>query len=174
MYELSGPPFKADKKNADFVVDGAGERVRLMGASRQILLEIATDPRWEGTQVAYVSRTEHPKWAAACLQLFQISSGLSMHAVGRQQEIYPGGKKTHFRRIHERTGVAYEEMLFFDNESWNITDVAPLGVCSVYTPRGMTAEAWAQGLAAFGAATEARAAGKEPKLQIGNVRGRGW
>lgn len=95
-----------------------------------------------------------------------------MHDVATQQEIYPGGKKTHFRRIHERTGIPYEDMVFFDNEGWNVTDVAQLGVCSVYTPQGMNQAVWQQGLAAFQAAAEARAAGKEPQLAIGSVKGR--
>ena len=174
MYELSGPPFRVDKKNPQYLTDRAGERIKLMGASRAILKELATEERWRGTAVAYVSRTEHPQWAGTCLNLFQIDENLSMHDIGQQQEIYPGGKTTHFRRIHERTGIAYEHMLFFDNESWNILDVAPLGVCSVYTPRGMTEEVWATGLQAFAAAAEAREKGKEPKLTIGCDRRRGW
>jgi magnesium-dependent phosphatase 1 len=116
MYELAGPPFRVDKRDAECLVDGAGERIKLMGASRSILAELATDPRWRDVQVAYVSRTEHPQWAAACLKLFTVGDGVTLHALAAQQEIYPGGKKTHFRRIHERTGISYDDMLFFDNE----------------------------------------------------------
>ena len=88
----------------------------LLGESRAILAELATEEKWAGTAVAYVSRTEHPRWAAACLRLFQVAPGLSMHDVGAEQEIYPGGKQKHFTRIAERTGLAFESMLFFDNE----------------------------------------------------------
>lgn len=134
----------------------------------------ATDEKWRETSVAYVSRTEHPKWAASCLNLFTITEGISMHDIGQEQEIYPGSKTRHFRRIQERTGIEYSEMLFFDNESWNITDVAPMGVCSVHTPRGMTAEVWKTGLEAFEAAAEARKQGEMPKLAIRNSKKGGF
>ena len=176
MYELYGPPFKVDKKDPNYLVDGSGERIKLMGSSRDILKELATDEKWRNTTVAYVSRTEHPKWAASCLNLFKITEDITMHEVGLEQEIYPGSKTRHFRRIQERTGIEYEEMLFFDNESWNITDVAPMGVVSVHTPRGMTSEVWKEGLEAFVAAVEARKRGEKPKLAIKSSSrgGYGW
>jgi magnesium-dependent phosphatase 1 len=40
-------------------------------------------------------------------------------------------------------------MLFFDNESGNIRDVASLGVKCVYCPDGMTAKMWEKGLSLF-------------------------
>ena len=42
-------------------------------------------------------------------------------------QIYPGNKQTHFERIHRDTGIAYEDMLFFDDESRN-KNVEVLGV----------------------------------------------
>lgn len=45
MYELSGPPFKVDPRNASYVLDRSGERVKLMGASREILRELAVGAR---------------------------------------------------------------------------------------------------------------------------------
>lgn len=35
------------------------------------------------------------------------------------QEIYPGSKITHFQSLHKKSGLPYEEMLFFDDESRN-------------------------------------------------------
>ena len=43
-------------------------------------------------------------------------------------QIYPGDKKTHFAKIQKATGVAYENMLFFDDEVRN-RNVESLGVC---------------------------------------------
>ncbi len=50
MYMLSGAPFKKDSKGRIF--DRAQEQVELMGASHDILRELATDPRWIDTTVA--------------------------------------------------------------------------------------------------------------------------
>jgi magnesium-dependent phosphatase 1 len=51
--------------------------------------------------------------------------------------------------MHEKSGIAYEDMLFFDNERRNCQDVAPMGVVCVYTPRGMQTVEWYQGLEDF-------------------------
>ncbi|KAK2079945.1 hypothetical protein QBZ16_002340 [Prototheca wickerhamii] len=158
MYELSGPPFKVDPKDGECLVDRRGEQIQLMGASRKILSELANDARWQDTQVAYVSRTEYPQWANSCLKLFRIGERSSMHKLAEVKEIYPGSKLTHFRRIHNQTGIEYGDMLFFDNESWNIKEVSRLGVVCVYTPDGMTDHVWQQGLADFAKAAGSRAA----------------
>jgi magnesium-dependent phosphatase 1 len=52
-------------------------------------------------------------------------------------EIYPGSKTTHFKRIHEATGVPYNDMLFFDDESRN-RDTEGLGVTMQLIRNGVT------------------------------------
>ena len=42
-------------------------------------------------------------------------------------EIYPGSKITHFVKLQKATGLRYEDMLFFDDESRN-RNVESLGV----------------------------------------------
>lgn len=42
-------------------------------------------------------------------------------------QIYPGSKITHMQKLHKDTGVPFEEMLFFDDESRN-RDTESLGV----------------------------------------------
>lgn len=59
----------------------------------------------------------------------------SLH-LPRRQEIYPGSKLTHFRAIHKASGIPYQDMVFYDNERWNITECAKLGITCVYAPRG--------------------------------------
>ena len=50
-----------------------------------------------------------------------------------------------------RKGIAFSDMLFFDDDPNNIRDVSALGVCSILTPQGVTEEAWQEGLATFAA-----------------------
>jgi magnesium-dependent phosphatase 1 len=69
--------------------------------------------------------------------------------VGDLAEIYTGSKKAHFQNLREKTGMAYKDMLFFDNERVNVMEVGQLGVCSVYCPGGMSQGAWEEGLRTF-------------------------
>ena len=52
-------------------------------------------------------------------------------------EISYQDKKYHFRKLHEKTGIPYDRVVFYDNEHWNIENVKQLGVHCVYTPNGM-------------------------------------
>lgn len=72
------------------------------------------------------------------------------HCFGDLIEIAYSNKKDHFRRLHKKTGIPYEEMVFFDNEQYNITSVQQLGVKCVYTPDGMMHEHWEEAKRKFG------------------------
>ncbi|SCV74148.1 BQ2448_6580 [Microbotryum intermedium] len=52
-------------------------------------------------------------------------------------EIYPGSKIAHFKAIHDRTGIPYNEMVFYDDESRN-REVTKLGVTFVLVQNGIT------------------------------------
>ncbi|EFJ41078.1 hypothetical protein VOLCADRAFT_119798 [Volvox carteri f. nagariensis] len=154
MYMLDGgAPFRRDKSGA--VYDKRNQRIELMGATEAVLAELATNPRWGQTEVAYVSRTEYPEWAIPCLKTFLVTedgkhgTSKSMFDISSYQEIYPGSKLTHFRAIQKKSGIQFEDMIFYDNERWNITECAKLGITCIYTPRGLTREAWERGLADF-------------------------
>ena len=64
-------------------------------------------------------------------------------------EIYYGTKQNHLRTIASKTGIALEEMIFFDNQIDNCRDVADIGVTVAYTPNGVTKEVFDAVLAAF-------------------------
>jgi len=158
MYELwGGAPFRRDKEGR--VYDSANQRIDLIGATADILRELATDPKWKGTQVAYVSRTEYPERAIPCLKAFIIAEATSMFDLAPHQEIYPGSKTSHFKKISRASGIDFEEMIFFDNERWNITDCSPLGITCVYTPEGLTRRHWEEGLKRYAAAAAKRNGG---------------
>jgi magnesium-dependent phosphatase 1 len=52
-------------------------------------------------------------------------------------EIYPGSKIAHFRQLQKKTGLSYDEMLFFDDESRN-KNVEELGVIMYLVHNGVT------------------------------------
>lgn len=52
-------------------------------------------------------------------------------------EIYPGDKRTHFRKLQEQSGLPYVEMVFFDDESRN-KNVEELGVVMQLVRDGVT------------------------------------
>ena len=81
--------------------------------------------------IGAASRTHAPDLGREMLKLLKIpsASGSSGRAIDyfNHMEIYPGSKTTHFTRIHRDSGIEYDEMLFFDDESRN-KNVETLGV----------------------------------------------
>ncbi|CAK1364436.1 unnamed protein product [Cercospora beticola] len=81
------------------------------------------------------SRTSAPKLANQLLSLLRVpttttpsdSDSVTALSLFDNLEIYPGSKKTHFKKLHSATKIPYEEMLFFDDESRN-KEVEDLGV----------------------------------------------
>lgn len=94
--------------------------------------------------MAVASRTPTPKVGAAFMrklglekyfvstQLIPASSGFD-HATAQKD-------KCHFPAIKRETGIDYQDMLFFDDESKNVQKVARLGCTSILVPTssGMT------------------------------------
>eukprot|EP00287_Rhodomonas_sp_CCMP768_P008536 CAMPEP_0196731442 /NCGR_PEP_ID=MMETSP1091-20130531/11176_1 /TAXON_ID=302021 /ORGANISM="Rhodomonas sp., Strain CCMP768" /LENGTH=172 /DNA_ID=CAMNT_0042074579 /DNA_START=174 /DNA_END=692 /DNA_ORIENTATION=- len=146
MYQLwgGGAPFK---KNTDGTLsDRSGTTCYLMGNSAAIIRELKTDPKWADSKVAVCSCTDEPSWADECMRKFEVAPGMPLKEAIDIEEIYKGGKSKHFKSIHAKTGIPFEDMIFFDNEEHNCRTVAPLGVTCIYTPRGMTAAEWERGL----------------------------
>ncbi|OVA10480.1 Magnesium-dependent phosphatase-1 [Macleaya cordata] len=67
------------------------------------------------------------------------------------QEIFSSWthKTEHFQRIHRRTGVPFNSMLFFDDEDRNIDAVSKMGVTSILVGNGVNLGALRQGLTNF-------------------------
>ena len=85
-------------------------------------------------------------------------------AVGDLSEIFPGSKKAHFEKLRSKTKVAYHEMLFYDNEKINVTEVGQLGVTSVHCPGGMSQGAWEKGLEMYAKNARMRSANKKKSV----------
>ncbi|WPH00529.1 Hypothetical protein R9X50_00335800 [Acrodontium crateriforme] len=105
--------------------------------------DILASARKEGITLGVASRTSAPDLARNMLNLLHIApsanGGQSVKAANmfEYMEIYPGTKTTHFKRLQKRTGLAYEEMLFFDDESRN-RNVEELGVVMHLIRDGVT------------------------------------
>ena len=97
------------------------------------------------------SRTDEPDWARFCMDLLVVEDGATLSSCfGNRVEISYGDKTQHFQRLHNKTGIPYKNMVFFDNEHTNIKQVSKLGVKTIYTPDGMMKEHWEEAKEAFG------------------------
>ncbi len=139
MWLLSGPPFTKDSSGRVF--DRNRQHVYLFPEAQEILKEIHPS-----VKIGYASRTEYPDWAMECLRLIHVFEKTTMLDIMHIAEIYPTDKIKHFKNIQKKTGIPFEEMVFFDNEYRNIEDVSKLGVHCVYTPEGLNWKYWQSGL----------------------------
>ena len=159
MYELHGPP-KLKKTNAGnntngqeqtIVVDQSNTQITVFDGASFALAEInrLRDRNGMDIQAAVASRTDEPGWAHQCMGWLTADDGKTLAACFDHIEIGFDDKKWHFQRLKKATGIDYECMAFFDNEMRNIRSVQELGVKCVYTPDGMTREAWFQAMNMF-------------------------
>lgn len=105
------------------------------------------------------SKTNKGRWARQLLDTLTIPLAVGEVALSSlipHCEVYTGSKLRHFAALHKSTGVAYEDMLFFDDarggKYGNCVPVSELGVVCVHTPDGLTRERWCAGVSAFAAA----------------------
>lgn len=120
----TNPPYT---KVNGYVEDSMGSRIILYPDVKKILNKLAD----EGIPMALASRTGAPTWANQLLQLFEIDIFF------KYKEIYPGSKTEHFNQLQHVTNIPFEDMVFFDDETRNISDVGSLGVEAVYVEDGV-------------------------------------
>jgi magnesium-dependent phosphatase 1 len=75
--------------------------------------------RSEGREIkaAVASRTDEPDWAKFCMDHLVVEDGTTpTSCFGNLVEISYNNKTHHFRRLHQKTGIPFENMVFFDNE----------------------------------------------------------
>ena len=133
---------------------------------------------WDGehgsTKLAVASSADTPfaaSIAQAALDMLEIVPGVTLREVlcrghpeglgdhiriGRTPPLSSDKSKTHFPLIREATGVAYDDMLFFDDSNWSdhcaiVSRNCP-GVVAQRTPRGLQYSEFVTGLKKFAAA----------------------
>lgn len=87
---------------------------------------LQTLPSAMGIRLGVASRTSAPSLARELLKILHLPLGddgekprKAHDAFDAGMEIYPGSKIKHFEMIQKRTGIKFEDMLFFDDESRN-------------------------------------------------------
>ena len=159
MYELQwygkGAPFTPDG-NGNMISCG-GDKVKLLGNVREIFTDLYSKQQ-NGDERSVLcgisSRTDEPTWAKELLQKFSLNDD-KMSSLGSifddspAIEISYDSKVKHFQRISANTGIALEDMIFFDNERGNCVEVSKLGVTVVYVPNGVTSKLFQAGLDNF-------------------------
>ncbi|KAJ9065032.1 Magnesium-dependent phosphatase 1, variant 2 [Entomophthora muscae] len=114
------------------------------------------------TKLALASRTPEPEWASGIISKLEITPDLKKVNFLKEEfglkeshfepsatkkpfkeyfssiQLYPGNKLPHFRAIQKDTSIAYDDMVFYDDEPRNIKDVNGLGVFSVLAGNGLT------------------------------------
>lgn len=140
-------PFKATKDPA-IVHDRNNQEIRFFRQVPDILAFLRT--RRPDLQMALASRTHAPDYAKTVLNLMKIpidSNLTPVISLFDNIEIYPGSKMRHFRSLHEKTGIDYGDMLFFDDELRN-REVESLGVTFVHVDdnRGLDKEFFVKGI----------------------------
>jgi len=120
----TNPPYY--KRNG-MILDEDQREIRLYPDVTTILEWMKT----KNVDMAIASRTGAPEWADELMELFDIKKFFSYF------EIYPGSKINHFTSLHNKTGVPFREMIFYDDEMRNIEEVRQLGVDTVYVENGI-------------------------------------
>ena len=131
------PPFRMDSNGN--IYDSINREVKPFEDVPQILCKLHK----EGYQIAIASRTEVPQGANDLIRLFQWDEFI------HYRKIFPGVKITHFKELHNESGIPYKDMIFYDDEQRNITDVSSLGVTCILVPDGVSGQSFQRGFQLF-------------------------
>jgi magnesium-dependent phosphatase 1 len=132
------PPIKASVTH-DSAKDRFGESFAFYSHVPSILYSL----RESGIKIGVASRTSAPDLGREMLRLLHVGDGEGKKKKAIEcfdhLEIYPGNKITHFTKLQKATGIRYDEMLFFDDESRN-RNVESLGVTMYWVRNGVSIE----------------------------------
>eukprot|EP00040_Diaphanoeca_grandis_P032193 m.194651 g.194651 ORF g.194651 m.194651 type:complete len:205 (-) comp32538_c0_seq1:170-784(-) len=151
-------------------VRSGGSVIKVFAGALQALSDIHNN-KYNGMRCACASSADTPHAVAigtAALSILEVAPGVTVRQVlstgwepgfdgniqiGRTPPLSSNKAKTHFPLLKAATGIAYDQMLFFDDCNWgdHCATVARecKGVVTVRTPNGMTTSEWQQGLKLF-------------------------
>ena len=173
LSEMPSDPVRGDLNGRGEGVIGVrsgSDVIRLFPDALRVLQEFH-DGDHDPTKLAVASSADTPFAAAiaqAALDILEIVPGVTLRDVlcrghpeglsdhiriGRTPPLSSDKSKTHFPLIREATGIAYDEMLFFDDSNWSdhcaiVARNCP-GVVAQRTPRGLQYSEFANGLKKF-------------------------
>ncbi|XP_060520996.1 magnesium-dependent phosphatase 1-like [Cylas formicarius] len=130
------PPFR--KQNGK-IFDSYGSQVQCYPEVPSVLQDL----KEQGYELGIASRTGEIKGARQLIELF------GWDRYFKYKEIFPGCKVTHFRNIQKASGKSFSEMLFFDDEHRNISDLSNLGVTSILVHNGVNKKVVDDGIRQF-------------------------
>ncbi|GKY91946.1 hypothetical protein MPSEU_000166200 [Mayamaea pseudoterrestris] len=143
-------------KEGHFLMIGEDACMQVFEGASIALSEIN---RWKregrNIQAAAASKSDVPNWARICLDYLVVDDGTVLAECFPDElvELYKANKEEHLQRLQEKTGVAYSDMAFFDDERHKnivrIENELP-HVKTYYVPHGMTREAWEEAKTEFG------------------------
>jgi magnesium-dependent phosphatase 1 len=124
--------------------------IRLHHGAALAMWEVATLPEWKDSVVACASKAWKPEYSHACLDAFE-RLGQCVAIPPARRHVYPKSKDHHAEAIRAQTGVAWEDMLFFDDCTWgdNHADVRRVSegrATCVYCPNGLGIREWREGV----------------------------
>ena len=120
----TSPPYR---KLNGVIRDTVDRKIRLYPDVYSILENLKSGQ----IQIGVASRTYAPDWAEELMRLFDIKKFIDHF------EIYPGSKLSHFKSLHNKTNIPFNQMIFFDDEERNIDEVGSLGVKVILVKNGM-------------------------------------
>lgn len=135
--DCSDPPFKKDSNG--HIVDRRGKQLKPYPQVKDILQKLSA----VGYKIGIASRTAAIKEGADLVNLFGFKKYVNY------SEIYPGCKVSHFNQFKKQSGIPFEGMLFFDDESRNITDIKRIGAVAIYVRNGVNNNVIEDGLREF-------------------------
>ncbi|VDD76586.1 unnamed protein product [Mesocestoides corti] len=110
------------------VFDQSNNPVKPYPHSEDVLSRIKQEP---GIKLAVASMTSSPKVGHKLIKLYGWDKYFDY------LEIYPTSKTKHFKALTQKSDIPYDQMMFFDDMSFNIHEIGKLGVHAVQVHNGV-------------------------------------